>query len=595
MHKQASSRTMNPPPSRLAGTRISTFFAALLLSLVAACAHPPEQELPPPAPTETLESPAESRDQQAPGRPVAPIVARQEAGRRRAEHHAQSAQKLQAAQSSADQRRAFHPGILPPAPPPQHYNREGYQLITENRFHDPQLSPLSTFGLDVDTAAYSNLRRFINQGRLPPADAVRIEELVNYFDYDHAAPTGEHPVSVSTELGRAPWNPDHYLAMVGVRAQAVAAAVQPAKRLVFLIDTSGSMNQADKLPLLRRSFAALVEQLGADDRVAIVTYAGSAGLALASTDGRNKEAIYRALNELRAGGSTAGAQGIELAYQIARQQFDEHGNNRVILATDGDFNVGPSSDGELVRMIQARRDQGIFLTVLGFGQGNLQDGKMHQIADHGNGNYYYIDTDLEARRVLSDKLSGTLLTVAKDVKLQVEFNPATVASYRLIGYESRQLAAEDFVDDRKDAGELGAGHTVTALYEIVPVQGASRSAVELRYQAGRSYSTPDADGELMQVKTRYKMPDQSRSLALPAQQISIRALAAAPSADWQWASTVAEFGMLLRASEHRGQASYSRVLSRAERLAVTAQDDLAREFVGLVRQAKVLAQARLSG
>ena len=480
------------------------------------------------------------------------------------------------------------PSLVPPPVAPG-FNREGYDHIAENGFRDPRLSPLSTFGLDVDTTSYSNVRRFLSQGRLPPADAVRIEELVNYFDYSYPAPGQGEVLSVSTELSQAPWNPAHQLALIGVRAQAPTTR-QP-NRLVFLIDTSGSMNAADKLPLLKRSFQILVESLRPEDSVAIVTYAGSAGLVLPITSGVHKESIYAALNQLHAGGSTAGARGIELAYQVAQQQFLAEANNRVILATDGDFNVGQSSQGELVRLIEARRDQGVFLTVLGFGSGNYQDGRMQALADHGNGAHYYIDTDREADRIFRDKLSGTLYTVAKDVKLQIEWNPSRVARYRLIGYENRMLNPEDFVDDKKDAGELGAGHQVTALYELVPADGAE-SAPPLRYQSREAATRPAA--ELGLVKWRYKAPLASQSSE---RRVVIRDQArdiAQSSPNLRWAASVAELGLLLRASEHRGQASFDALIARAEPLTGQGADAaLRREFIGLSRQAKLASQPQL--
>lgn len=472
------------------------------------------------------------------------------------------------------------------APPPQSFNREGYKHIAENGFRSTQLSPLSTFGLDVDTASYSNLRRFLSQGQLPPADAVRIEELVNYFDYSYPAPKAGEALAVSTELSTAPWNPSNQLALIGVRA--MAPVTRQANRLVFLLDTSGSMNSADKLPLLKRSFQILVEQLRPEDSVAIVTYAGSAGLVLPATSGDHKENIYAALNRLSAGGSTAGARGIELAYQVASSQFLPEGNNRVILATDGDFNVGQSSEGELVRLIEDRRDQGIFLTVLGFGSGNYQDGRMQSLADHGNGAHYYIDTDREADRIFRDKLSSTLYTVAKDVKLQIEWNPAKVAQYRLIGYENRLLAAEDFVDDRKDAGELGAGHQVTALYELIPASG-NETGAELRYQ--RDELVRRSANEMGLIKWRYKTPLASASRERQQVILDQPVALANSSTNLRWAASVAELGMLLRGSEHRGQASFDAVIARAEPLLGEAADQaLRREFIGLSRQAKIASQ-----
>ena len=474
--------------------------------------------------------------------------------------------------------------IAPAKPVATPVQGEGYAHIAENRFQQVALSPLSTFGLDVDSASYSNVRRFLSQGRLPPIDAVRIEEMINYFDYDFAAQPSAHPLSVTTQMSVAPWNPAHQLVMVGVSARDLAAEQRPANRLVFLLDTSGSMNNPSKLPLLKRSFQILVEQLRPQDSVAIVTYAGSAGLVLAPTSGTHKEAIYAALNRLSAGGSTAGGQGLALAYQVAAQQFVAQANNRVILATDGDFNVGQSSEGELIRMIEARRDKGVFLSVLGFGSGNYQDAKMQQLSSHGNGTHHYIDTDREAERVFRHKLQGTLYTVAKDAKIQIEWNPQAVAEYRLIGYENRLLNAEDFSDDRKDSGDVGAGHNITVLYEIVPANG-DETAAALRYQQARP--APGRSEELGLIKLRYKTPQATRSTELS------HVIAAQQSAGEQlaWAAGVAEFGLLLRQSEFRAQASFDAVLSRLE--AIAGGDPLRQELVGLVRQAKVASQSQL--
>ena len=349
------------------------------------------------------------------------------------------------------------------------FNTEEYGRITENDFLEAVNHPLSTFSIDVDTASYSNVRRFLNQGQLPPADAVRIEELINYFKYDYPQPEGDHPFSITTELATCPWEPAHKLIHIGLQGKRIPLANAPANNLVFLIDTSGSMDEPDKLPLLKSAFKLLTDQLREQDHVAIVVYAGAAGLVLPATSGSDKKTILSAIDKLEAGGSTAGGAGINLAYEVARRSFIPTANNRVILATDGDFNVGVSSDGELLRLIERERESGVFLTVLGFGTGNIKDSKMELLADQGNANYAYVDTIREARKVLVSELGGTLNTIAKDVKIQVEFNPANVQAYRLIGYENRLMRAEEFNDDKKDAGELGAGHSVTALYEIIPV------------------------------------------------------------------------------------------------------------------------------
>ena len=439
------------------------------------------------------------------------------------------------------------PGL--PAPP---VDREGYAYIEENEWIGVGDEPLSTFAIDVDRASYSNVRRFLRDGMRPPIDAVRIEELINYFPYSDPAPdpNDEHPFFVTAEVGPAPWQPLHHLVRIGMKAREIDMEDAPANNLVFLLDVSGSMNSPDKLPLLKKAFSMLAEELRPQDRVAIVVYAGAAGLVLPSTPGSERETILGALESLRAGGSTAGGAGIRLAYSVAEENFIDGGNNRVILATDGDFNVGASSDSEMVRLIEEKREGGTFLTVLGFGTGNLQDAKMEQIADHGNGNFAYIDSELEARKVLVTEMGGTLLTVAKDVKIQVEFNPARVAAYRLIGYENRLLAAQDFNDDTKDAGELGAGHTVTALYEIVPVGVETpvevRDVDALRYQRDPRTEATDNE-ELLFVKLRYKEPDGDVSKLVTRK---VEEVTTATSDDFRFSAAVAAWGMLLRGSEH---------------------------------------------
>ena len=436
------------------------------------------------------------------------------------------------------------------------FNTETYARIEENAFELVSESPLSTFSIDVDRASYANVRRFIQRGERPPVDAVRIEEMINYFPYARGEVSGEHPFTVATEVWRAPWKPEHRVVRIGLWAPSVETAHLPPANLVFLLDVSGSMTPPMKLPLLKKAFALLADQLRPQDRVAIVVYAGAAGVVLPSTPGDQGGEIAAALEKLQAGGSTAGGAGIKLAYEIARKNHLKGGNNRVILATDGDFNVGASSDAEMVRLIEKERDGGTFLTVLGFGTGNLKDSKMERIANHGNGNFHYIDGLLEARKVLVEEMGGTLLTVAKDVKLQIEFNPARAAGYRLIGYENRLLAAEDFNDDAKDAGELGAGHTVTALYEVVPV-GVEllRPGVDpLRYQEGeeerakRPAPAPsEFEDELMYVKVRYKDPDGTESKLLAQ---AVEDAPGPPSDDFRFAVAVAGFGMLLRDSKH---------------------------------------------
>ena len=448
------------------------------------------------------------------------------------------------------------------------YNTESYAEINENEFKTVDEAPLSTFSIDVDRASYANVRRFIQDGQRPPVDAVRIEEMINYFPYAWGDVAGEHPFAVTTEVTQAPWKRAHRLVRIGLHAESIDTEDLPPSNLVFLLDVSGSMSSQDKLPLLKKAFALLVDQLREQDRVAIVVYAGAAGLVLSSTPGSEKEEILAALDKLNAGGSTAGGAGIRLAYDVARKYHMDGGNNRVILATDGDFNVGASSDDAMVKLIEKERESGTFLSVLGFGTGNLKDSKMEQIADHGNGNFAYIDGLLEARKVLVEEMGGTLLTLAKDVKLQVEFNPATVSGYRLIGYENRLLADEDFNDDTKDAGELGAGHTVTALYEVVPAGVAMpRPSVDpLRYQvqqpAENEASPPSRfEDELMFVKVRYKDPDGDRSKLL---QHAVLDRTGTPSNDFRFATAVAGFGMLLRDSEHAGTFTLDDVVSLAE-------------------------------
>ena len=468
-------------------------------------------------------------------------------------------------------------------------NTEAYNTVDEHRFLAAAANPVSTFSIDVDAASYSNVRRFISQGILPPKDAVRLEELVNYFPYRYADHSGRHPFAVSTEVGPCPWAPEHRLVRIGLQARRVPTQDLPPSNLVFLIDVSGSMMSPDKLPLVQQAFRALVHELRAQDRVAIVVYAGAAGLVLPSTSGAEKATILEAIDRLQAGGSTAGGAGIRLAYDVARQHFDREGNNRVILATDGDFNVGVSSDAEMVRLVEQRREEGTFLTVLGFGTGNLKDSKMEQMADKGNGHYAYIDSFREAQKVFVQEFGGTLFTVAKDVKIQVEFNPARVQSYRLLGYENRTLAREDFADDRKDAGELGSGHSVTALYEIVPV-GATPVALgddSLTYQQVSIRPEASRSGELMTVRLRYKDPRGSASRLLE-EPVRVRSGGVA-SEDMRFASAVAAFALLLRDSEHRGQASYEEVLSLARGARGDDPQGYRGEFIGMVETARTLS------
>ncbi|MEH2422146.1 MAG: von Willebrand factor type A domain-containing protein [Nostoc sp.] len=482
------------------------------------------------------------------------------------------------------------------APEPQtgsRFNTENYNRIEDNPFHRVSNDPLSTFSIDVDTASYSNMRRFITQGELPPKDAVRIEELINYFTYNYPQPKSERPFSVTTEVAAAPWNPQHKLVEVGLQGKRLESETLPPSNLVFLIDVSGSMDDPNKLPLVQQSLKLLVNKLRPEDRVSLVVYAGNAGLVLPATPGSQKSKILAAIDRLEAGGSTAGGQGIELAYKIAKQSFLKSGNNRVILATDGDFNVGVSSDADLTRLIEQKRDQGIFLTVLGFGTGNYKDGKMEQLADKGNGNYAYIDTLLEAKKVLVNDLRGTLFTIAKDVKIQVEFNPAKVQAYRLIGYENRLLQNQDFNDDKKDAGDIGAGHSVTALYEIIPT--GTKSDVKLpevdplRYQRSGETALDAGGNELMQVKLRYKLPQDSTSqlLTQTIQDDDLRT-DQIPSTNLRFAAAVATFGMVLRDSEYKGNANYDLVMKLATQAKGEDQEGYRGEFIRLVEQSRGL-------
>jgi Ca-activated chloride channel family protein len=489
-----------------------------------------------------------------------------------------------------------------PAPPwwPMPYGRpdfntESYDHTEENVFHDPTSHPLSTFSIDVDTASYANVRRFLNGGTLPPPDAVRIEELINYFRFEYPAPTAHQPFSVTTEIAPCPWNPEHRLALIGLQAKRLDEDNMPARNLVFLLDVSGSMEPPDKLPLVRTAMRMLVDTLTPRDRIAIVVYAGASGVVLPSTSGAHKERIHEAIARLEAGGSTNGGAGIQLAYRIAEEQFIKGGINRVILATDGDFNVGVTNPSDLVRLIEQKRATGIFLSVLGVGTGNLKDSTMEKLADRGNGNYAYLDSLQEARKVLVKEAGATLVTVAKDVKIQIEFNPVNVASYRLIGYENRLLRKEDFNDDRKDAGEIGAGHTVTALYEIVP-HGAKSGAPRvdpLKYQqepeaAGlKPRPTEASRDEMMTVKLRYKAPDgnESRLIAVP-----VKNRSGELSPNIGFAAAVAEFGMLLRQSGDCGDASHAGAAALARRYRGSDPDGYRTEFVKLVELADALSR-----
>ena len=472
-----------------------------------------------------------------------------------------------------------------PTPVYPAFNTEEYGVIDEAGFVEARRQPLSTFSIDVDAASYSNTRRFLNQGLRPPKDAVRLEELINYFSYEYPGPQDQHPFAITTELAACPWNMGHELVHIGLQGRRVAVQDIPPTNLVFLLDVSGSMNSADKLPLLKAAFRLLVDQLRPMDRVAIVAYAGAAGLVLDSTPGSEKREILAALDQLDAGGSTAGGKGIKLAYKVARANWIDGGSNRVILATDGDFNVGVSSDAQLVRLIEAEREDGVFLTVLGFGTGNLKDSKMEQLADRGNGNYAYIDNILEAEKVLISQMGGTLFTIAKDVKIQVEFNPARVRAYRLIGYENRRLQDQDFNDDRKDAGELGAGHSVTALYELVPVGSEEEvpGVDPLQYQQTELTPAAQGSGEVLTLKLRYKDPAGEQSkLIVRSMGYEPRDLAATSNA-YRFSAAVAAFGMLLRDSQFMGAASFGQVLELAQGALGRDEEGYRAEFVKLVR------------
>ena len=479
--------------------------------------------------------------------------------------------------------------MAPPQPgfvrPPQ-WNTEEYKRLQDNNFQEVRTSPLSTFSIDVDTASYSNIRRFLNSGGLPPIDAVRTEELLNYFTYDYPQPTGEHPVAVTTEIGDSPWNPERKLLLLGLQGKNIATENLPPSNLVFLIDVSGSMWSPNKLPLLKTAFKMLAQQLRPQDRVAIVVYAGAAGLVLDSTPGSEKGKIIAKIDSLQAGGSTAGGAGIKLAYKVAKEHFWEGGNNRVILATDGDFNVGASSEGELSRLIEGYRDDGIFLSVLGFGMGNIKDNKMEMLADRGNGNYAYIDNALEAKKVLVSQMAGTLHTIAKDVKIQVEFNPAKVKAYRLIGYENRALADRDFNDDRKDAGDMGAGHSVTALYEIIPAEDKNfvSSVDPLVFQQTKSVPSND----WLQIKVRYKQPQSNDSSLMTTRVPDVSATSTLSSENFRFAAAVAEYGMLLRNSEFKGQSSYLQALTLARGARGVDEQGYRAEFIKLLEVSQIL-------
>lgn len=464
------------------------------------------------------------------------------------------------------------------------FNTEEYSYISENGYKSVAEEPLSTFSIDVDTASYSNLRRYIHSGQEIPPDAIRIEEMLNYFSYDYPEPQKEEPFSVTTEYSDCPWNEDSRLLLIGLKAKEIDFSRRPASNLVFLLDISGSMYSNDKLPLVQKAFTMLAENLTEKDRVSIVTYAGYESVVLDGVPGNQTAKIAAALSDLEAGGSTAGAAGIEKAYSLAEKNFISGGNNRVILATDGDLNVGISSEGDLTRLIQEKKKSGVHLSVIGVGTGNLKDNKMEALADNGDGNYHYIDTIFEAKKVLVDEMGGTLITVAKDVKIQVEFNPKYVSGYRLVGYENRLLNQEDFNNDKVDAGEIGSGHSVTALYEIIPAKGMdSGSESTLKYQTSQKNLVDST--ELLTVNLRYKAPNGNKStlLSYPVEADSYQTEL---SENLAFACAVAEFGMVLRDSENKGNATFDTVLALAEPCIHADTDDYKKEFLSLVEMAK---------
>ena len=473
--------------------------------------------------------------------------------------------------------------------PPQQRNAETYKEIKENSFVAVAQQPVTTFSADVDRAAYANVRRIIGYGQIPPKDAVRIEEMVNYFDYDYPAPEegSASPLRVSPELAPAPWNPNHLLLRIGLQAKKIDLAQAPPSNIVFLIDVSGSMDEENKLPLLQSSFKMLLGQLRPDDKVAIVTYANGTKVALPSTSVKDKEKIIKVLDNLYASGGTSGGRGIQLAYEQAQKSFIKNGNNRIILATDGDFNIGINNTTDLEKFIEKQRESGIYMSVLGFGMGNYRDDMAETIADKGNGNYAYIDNITEAKKVLVNELSGTLFAVAKDVKLQLEFNPKYVKEYKLIGYENRMLANEDFTNDKKDAGEIGAGHTVTALYELVPSDG--KVAQSLRYQS-QELNEKGKGNELGFLKIRYKDPKvkDAKSVEITEPLIFNKKALKETSADYRFAASVAEFGILLRDNSNKANATYDQIIELAEGAIGKDPEGYRKEFVRLVKSVKML-------
>lgn len=493
-------------------------------------------------------------------------------------------------------------GLYAPSPMRNHvvaaeYNMEEYSTFEENVFHETKKDALTTFSIDVDRAAYSNIRRMINNGQLPPKDAVRIEEMINYFDYDYQQPTGKDPVSFQTGISDSPWNKGLKLLHIGLQARKIPTDNLPASNLVFLIDVSGSMSDYNKLPLLKQGFKLLVDQLRPKDHVAIVVYAGAAGMVLSSTSGKEKTKIKEALENLQAGGSTAGGEGIKLAYKIAVENFIKGGNNRVILATDGDFNIGSSSEAALKSLIENKRESGVYLSVLGFGMGNYKDNKMETLADKGNGNYAYIDDLQEAQKEFVTEFGGTLFTVAKDVKLQLEFNPKYVRAYRLIGYENRRLNNEDFEDDKKDAGDMGSGHTVTAIYEIIPagVESSYLGNVDpLKYQENKNLTNTANSNEVLTIKLRYKLPDEKTSRLMEEVAYDKHTAFDKTSDNFRLSASIAEFGLLLRQSGFKGKANFEHVIATAKSARGNDEEGYRAEFIKLVKTAQLLSNKDLS-
>lgn len=481
---------------------------------------------------------------------------------------------------------------MPQPAPDKDFNTEEYNRIVENEFKDARQNPLSTFSIDVDKASYANIRRYITGSQLPPKDSVRIEEMINYFTYDYPQPEGDNPFSVNTEVSDCPWNRQHKLVLIGLQGKSLNYDQLKPCNLVFLVDSSGSMEDVNKLPLLKQSLKLLVDGLDDRDKIAIVAYAGSAGLILPTTPASQKEQIINALDQLSAGGSTAGGEGLQLAYRVAQENLIKDGNNRVILCTDGDFNVGVSSTGDLVRFIEEKRKSDIYLTICGFGMGNYKDSRMEEISKAGNGNYFYIDNIQEAKKVFVKEMRANLFTIAKDVKIQVEFNPVKVKAYRLVGYENRLLANEDFNDDKKDAGELGAGHTVTALYEIIAAGSAEevRKTDDLKYQVTDVKPTAAGSAEIMTVKLRYKLPKEETSKLIEKPLIDPGISLEKASENFRFAGAVAGFGMLLRDSKFKGDLTYDAVTAMAKNSLGKDAEGYRAEFTRLVETCALLTK-----